>query len=110
MTCLQSGQPFSQIGSDRFLLLDFSVAGQLRLYWMHRKMSLLRRFVIRAAQELGHNPKARAKASQVLEEDVKPRAKQAWREAQPKIENAKLGLKLFAQRVRDEYRKGRDGK
>ncbi len=59
-------------------------------------MSLLRRFVIRAAQELGHNPKARAK--------------QAWREAQPKIENAKLGLKCFAQRVREEYRKGRDGK
>ena len=41
---------------------------------------------------------------------VKPRAKQAWREAQPKIENAKLGLKRFAQRVRDEYRKGHDGK
>ncbi len=73
-------------------------------------MSLLRRYLIRAAQELRHNPKARAKASQVLEEDVKPRAKQAWREAQPKIENAKLGLKHFAQRVRDEYRKGRDGK
>ena len=72
-------------------------------------MNLLRRFVIRAAQELVHNPKARAKASQVLEKDVKPRAKQAWQEAQPKIENAKLGLKRFAQRVREEYRKGRDG-
>ena len=73
-------------------------------------MTLLRRFVIRAAQELGHNPKARAKASQVLEEEFKPRAKQAWLEAQPKIENAKLGLKRLAQRVREEYRKGRDGK
>ncbi len=83
-------------------------ASQFRLYWAQPEMSLLRRFLIRAAQELGHNPKARAKAS--LEEDVKPRAKQAWREAQPKIENAKLGLKRFAQRVRDEYRKGRDGK
>ena len=72
-------------------------------------MNLLRRLVIRAAQELRHNPEARAKASQVLEEQVKPRAEQAWREAQPKIENAKLGLKHFAQRVRDEYRKGRDG-
>ena len=43
-------------------------AGQLfqfRLYWMHPEMSLLRRFVIRAAQELGHNPEARAKVSQV---------------------------------------------
>ena len=72
-------------------------------------MNLLRRLVIRAAQELAANPEARAKASRVLEEDVKPRAKQAWRQAQPEIENAKLGLKRFAQRVRDEYRKGRDG-
>ncbi len=76
---------------------------------MHPEMSLLRRFAIRAAQELGHNPEARAKASQALEEQVKPRAEQAWREAQPKIEHAKLGLKRFAQRVREEYRKGRDG-
>ncbi len=72
-------------------------------------MSLLRRFVIRAAQELRQNPEARAKASQVLEEQVKPRAEQAWREAQPRIEDAKLGLKRFAQKVREEYRKGRDG-
>jgi hypothetical protein len=72
-------------------------------------MNILRRFVIRAAQELRHNPEARAKASQVLKEQVRPRAEQAWREAQPKIENAKVGLKRFAQRVREEYRKGRDG-
>ena len=72
-------------------------------------MNLLRRLAIRAAQELAANPEARAKASRVLEEDVKPRAKQAWRQAQPEIENAKLGLKRFAQKVRDEYRKGRDG-
>ncbi len=84
-------------------------ASQFRLYWMHPEMSLLRRFVIRAAQELRHNPEARAKASQVLEEQVKPPAKPAWREAQPKIEHAKLGLKRFAQEVREEYRKGRDG-
>ena len=38
-----------------------------------------------------------------------PRAKQTWREAEPKIGNAKLGLMRFAQRVREEYRKGRDG-
>ena len=72
-------------------------------------MNILRRFVIRAAQELRHNPEARAKASQVLKEQVRPRAELAWREAQPKIENAKVGLKRFAQRVREEYRKGRDG-
>ena len=76
---------------------------------MHPEMNLLRRFVIRAAQELRHNPEARAKASQVLEEQVRPHAEQAWREAQPKIEHAKLGLKRFAQRVLEEYRKGRGG-
>ena len=73
-------------------------------------MNLFRRFVIRAARELAHNPRARAKASRVLQDEVKPRAQQAWRDAQPKIENAKLGLKRFAQTVREEYRKGRDGK
>ena len=72
-------------------------------------MSFLRRLVIRAAQELGHNPEVRAKASKVLKEDVKPRAEQAWREAQPKIEKAKLRLKRFALKVHEEYRKGRDG-
>lgn len=72
-------------------------------------MSFLRRLVIRAAQELGHSPEARAKASEVLEKDVKPRVKKALQEARPKIENAKLGLKRFAQRVHEEYRKGRDG-
>ena len=66
-------------------------ARQFRLYWMHPEMSLFRRFVIRATQELRHNPEARAKASQVLEDDVKPRAKQAWQQAKPEIENAGLG-------------------
>ena len=72
-------------------------------------MSVLRRFVIRVARELSHDPEVRAKASQVLEEDVKPRAKEAWREAQPKIEGAKLKLKRFALKVHEEYRKGRYG-
>ena len=72
-------------------------------------MSLLRQFVMRAAQELAQKPKTRAKASKVFEKDVLPRAKQTWREAEPRIGNATLGLKRFAQRVREEYRKGRDG-
>ena len=50
-------------------------ASQFRLYCMHPEMSLLRRFVIRATQELRNSPEARAKASQVLEEQVKPRAR-----------------------------------
>ena len=65
--------------------------------------------MLRVAQEFTQNPEARAKASKVFKEDVKPRAKQAWQEVQPEIENAKQGVKRFAAKLRDEYRKGRDG-
>ncbi len=70
-------------------------------------MRFLRRLVVRAAQELAANPEARAKASQVLEENIKPRARKAWQQAQPEIENAKQGVKSYAKKLRDEYRKGR---
>ena len=72
-------------------------------------MSLFTRLVARAAQELRQNPEARAKASEILEDDVKPRAKEAWKDAQPKIADAKRGVLRFMKDVRDEYRKGRDG-
>ena len=44
----------------------------------------------------------------MFNEEVKPRAKEAWRNAQPGIEHAKVRLKRFAEKLRDEYRKGRD--
>ena len=72
-------------------------------------MSLLRRLVVNAARVLVQNPQARAKAREVLEEEVKPRAKEAWREARPEIERAGRGLKRLAHRVREQYRRGRQG-
>ncbi len=72
-------------------------------------MTLLRRLVMTAARALVQNPEARAKAREVLEEEVKPRAKEAWREARPEIEKAGQGLKRLARNVRDQYRKGRRG-
>ena len=72
-------------------------------------MPFLRRLVITAARVLVQNPQARAKAREVLEEEVKPRAKEAWREARPEIEKAGRGLKRLARRVREQYRKGRQG-
>ena len=79
-------------------------------------MTLIRRLAWRIGQELVRRPEARAKAKEVLVEtqrvlndDVKPRAQQAWRDAQPEIEKARLNLKQFAEELRDEYRKGRDG-
>ena len=70
-------------------------------------MSLLRRLVVTAARALVQNPEARAKAREVLEEKVKPRAKEAWREARPEIEKVGRGLKRLARRVREQYRRGR---
>jgi hypothetical protein len=79
-------------------------------------MHWLRRLAFRFGQELARNPDARAKAAQalakgqqVLKDDVKPRAQQAWRDAQPEIQRAKQGLQRFGQEVREQYRKGRDG-
>ena len=72
-------------------------------------MPFLRRLVITAARVLVQNPQARAKAREVLEEEVKPRAKEAWREARPEIEKAGRGLKRLARRVREQYRRGREG-
>ena len=73
-------------------------------------MNFLRRLVIRAAQELAANPELRDKVSKVLKNDVKPNARKAWQGAKPEIENAKYGFKRFMSKVREEYKKGRDGK
>ncbi len=72
-------------------------------------MPFLRRLVITAARALVQNPEARAKAREVLDKEVKPRAKEAWREARPEIERAGRGLKQFARKVRDQYQRGRRG-
>ncbi len=79
-------------------------------------MRLLRRLALRVGQELARKPAARAKAAQVLaktqrvlNDDIKPRAQQAWRDVQPGIQHATRELKRVARELRDEYRKGRDG-
>ena len=79
-------------------------------------MKLLRLLAQRAGRELARHPEARgtaeevlAKAQRVLNDDIKPRAQQAWRDAQPEIASAKRRLTRVAQDMRDEYRKGRDG-
>jgi len=79
-------------------------------------MRLLRRLALRVGQELARNPDARAKAAQVLartqrvlNDDIKPRAQQAWRDAQPEIQHAKRRLRSVAQELREQYRKGSHG-
>ena len=44
----------------------------------------------------------------VVNDDLKPRVQQAWRNAQPEVENAARRLRGFAEELREEYRKGRD--
>ena len=80
------------------------------------EMRLLHRLALRVSQELACNPDARAKAAQVLaktqralNDDIKPRAQQVWRDAQPEIQHAKLRLQRVAKELREEYRKGRSG-
>ena len=79
-------------------------------------MSLLHRLALRVGWELARHPETRAKAAQtlakaqrVLNDDIKPLAQRAWRDARPEIEQAKRRLTRVAKELRDEYRKGRDG-
>ena len=72
-------------------------------------MGLISRLVSQAARELASNPESREKASRVLKEDVQPAAKELWEKKQPEVQKAKRGLMNFAAKVREEYRKGRQG-
>ncbi len=54
-------------------------------------MPLFRTLLSRAARELTQNPEARARAKQVLDDEVKPRAKQFLHDHQEDIQAAKHG-------------------
>ena len=76
-------------------------------------MSLLLRLARRIGWQLARHPATRAKAAQalakterVLRNDVAPRVRQAWRDAQPAVAHAKHKLARVANQLRDEYRKG----
>jgi len=50
-----------------------------------------------------------ARTQRAVNDDIKPRAQRAWRDAQPEIQHAKRRLQRLAQELREQYRKGRDG-
>ena len=56
-------------------------------------MLLLRRLLWHAARYIALDPRARAKAAELLEKEVKPRARAAWRQAKPKLDAAKAELR-----------------
>ncbi len=55
-------------------------------------MLLLRRLLWHAARHIALDPRARAKAAEVYEKEVKPRARAAWRQAGPKLDAAKAEM------------------
>jgi hypothetical protein len=74
----------------------------------------------RTIRQLAMNPRVQAKASEVMEKEVKPRAQEAWRQAKPRLDAAKEELrhlaaetdprkspKEFAARVKERFFKRR---
>ncbi len=60
---------------------------------------LLRRLLFNAARKAAADPRVRAKAADVYEREVKPRAKAAWAEAKPRLEAARDDVKDAAAKV-----------
>ena len=55
-------------------------------------MRLLPQLLWHAAKRIASDPRVRAKASEVFEGQVKPRAKAAWRQTKPRLDAAKAEL------------------
>ena len=60
----------------------------------------IRQLVLYAARRLAADPRVRAKAAEVLETEIKPRAKAAWRRTKPKIDAAAAEIKDIARETR----------
>ena len=59
-------------------------------------IAILRRLLINVGARLASDPRVRAKAADVLEHEVKPRAAAAWRRTKPKLEAAREELRDIA--------------
>lgn len=56
-------------------------------------MALIPRLLIGAVRWIASDPRVQAKAADIMENQVRPRAEDAWRKAKPKIDAAKAGLR-----------------
>lgn len=70
-------------------------------------MLILRRLLTRVAARVASDPRVQAKAAEVLEQEVKPRAQAAWRRAKPKLESARDELREIAQETDPREHPGR---
>ena len=59
-------------------------------------MVFLQRFLLQAARRLAADPRARDKAAELFEPEIKPRAKAAAQKAKPKIAAAKAEIRNIA--------------
>ena len=59
-------------------------------------MALLQRFLLQAARRLAADPRAREKAAELFETEIKPRAKAAVQKAKPKLAAAKAEVRDIA--------------
>ncbi len=62
-------------------------------------MAILGRMLINAAARMARDPRVRAKAAELLEHEIKPRAAETWRKARPKLEAARDDLKVIAKQT-----------
>ena len=64
--------------------------------WQDQPMMLLRRMLFRAAVRVAGDPRLRAKARDVFDKEVRPRAENAWRRAEPRLDSARSDLREAA--------------
>ena len=60
------------------------------------KLMLLRRLLFYAARKAAADPRVRAKAADVFEREIRPRATAAWAETKPRLDAAREDIKNAA--------------
>ena len=59
-------------------------------------MALIHRVLFLAAQRLATDPRVKEKAAELIETEVKPRVRDAWQQAKPRIDAARSDLAQIA--------------
>ncbi len=59
-------------------------------------MPLLQRLLVHAASRLARDERVRAKAAEIVDREVKPRAAAAWQKTKPKLEAARDDRRTIA--------------
>ncbi len=71
-------------------------------------MALIHRLLFHAAQRLATDQRVKEKAAELIETEVKPRVRDAWKQAKPRIDAAKSDLAQIASET-DPREKPKEG-